>query len=166
MTHTTLKAIPITEACDILDFWIIAPWPMNRDQTYRYATQLGWTTKEEEGEINLVNEIAGLNRSFVLTSVMPPGNMATIDFPLTDIGPRDATNEITTLLSDHFTLYCREAVTRWGQSKQYTLKSGSRVAQWDLEPGKGRISLTLNARAVYAAFTTPEYAQVLRKIGD
>lgn len=70
MTNTTWKSIPAAEACDLLDFWANAPWPMDMDQAHQYAAQLR-TVEEEDGEHFLVNEVSGLTSTDVDTPVMP-----------------------------------------------------------------------------------------------
>ena len=163
MTNSTWKSIPPTQACDWIEFWMNAPWPMDEKQTAEYAAQLGWTAEEDEGEIYLTNVVSGLSIPEVMLVTMPSGEAASIDFHTTD-AIRDITNESTEFLNDYYTLVYREAEARWGAGKQTTSADGS-SAMWDLED-KGRVTLNKGARAVSINFDTPHYTAVLRDLGE
>lgn len=165
MTNPAWKTMPAAKACDILNFWASAPWPMSMDETHRYAAQLGWTIEEEDGEDFLVDNTGGFTMTDVSTSVMPSGDMALVSFYLADV-IRDITSEATAFLDDHFTLYYREMAARWGVGTQSTLRSGGRIAKWELGADKGRITLLRNAKSITANFDTPQYAKVLRDLGE
>lgn len=165
MTNTTWKSIPATEACDLLDFWANAPWPMDMDQAHQYAAQLGWTVEEEDGENFLVNEVSGLTSTDVDTPVMPSGETASITFNITDY-IRDVTDESKVFLNDQFTLYYREATARWGAGDLSTTEGNLRIAQWELGADKGRINIIESNKTIRANFDTPHYAKVLRELGE
>ena len=43
--------------------------------------------------------------------------------------------------------------------------AGGQAAVWDFEKG-GRVTLLRSSRSVIADFTTPQYAEVLRELGE
>ncbi len=162
MTNATWKTMPTTRACDMLDFWAAAPWPMNTEQTVSYAAQLGWTSEEEDGEIFIVNSVDNFNNSYIDASTMPSGEIASMVFYLTDTVRGDINDEATAFLRDYYTLFRREAIARWGESR----KSDDTITEWDLGDDAGYIYLTCNPRSVTISFDTPQYAKVLRELGE
>lgn len=160
MSNTTWKTIPPAQACDWIEFWINAPWPMNEKETAEYAAQLGWTAEEDDGEIYLTDAVSGLSMDDVATAAMPSGETASIGFRLTDV-IRDITDESDEFLNDQFTLVYREAQARWGNTKQ----AGTDSATWDWED-KARVTLTRLQRSVSVNIDTPSYAKVLRQLGE
>ena len=161
VTAMTWKAMPAAKACDLIDFWSQAPWPMTTAQTNEHAAALGWTIVDEDF---LVNEVSGLSNTDVDTSTMPSGELAALNFGTTDL-IRDGGAEATAFLSDHFTLLVREATERWGKPRTERTKAGGQAAVWDFEQG-GRVTLLRSSRSVIADFTTPQYAEVLRELGE
>jgi len=165
MSDNNWKAMTAQEACDVLDFWAKTSWPMDLTETITHAAQLGWTAEEEDdGERFLVNEVSGLSIPEVDAIEMPSGEIATISLRSTD-AIREITPESTAFLNDQYTLLYREAATRWGAGEQSDIENGGRYAQWDLENG-GRIGITVSTRSVSISFDTPQYAKVLRELGE
>lgn len=164
MTNTTWKSLPPAQVCDWAEFWMDAPWPMNEKETAEYAAQLGWTTEEEDGELYLVDLVSDLSMTDVDTATMPSGETASLQFRVTDV-IRDITDESTEFLNDQYTLIYREAEARWGQATEKTVDSNGSMATWDSE-GKGRITLMGLQRSISVNFDTPQYATVLRQLGE
>lgn len=163
----TLKALTAVDACDILDFWVSAPWPMQIEQTHQYASQLGWTVEEEDGEKFLVNESSVLTEGFVDANFTDSGDTAAITFYTTDVAKGDITDESTAFLNDQFTLLYREAISRWGaETKQTSSELDGRSIEWELPGDKGRIGISQLKRVVTADFSTPMYAKVLSELGE
>ena len=162
MTNSTWKSIPPTQVCDWIEFWMNAPWPMDEKQTAEYAARLGWTAEEDEGEIYLTDAVSGLSMPEATLVTMPSGETGSIGFRLTDV-IRDITDESTEFLNDQFTLTYREAEARWGAGKQETVE-GEPSATWDSD--KGRVTLMALKRSVMVNFDTPQYAEVLRGLGE
>ncbi|MFT4009561.1 MAG: DUF6301 family protein [Nocardioidaceae bacterium] len=156
----TWKAMDPPRACDLLEFWINATWPMTRAEVGALAVaELGWTI---DAEGSLGNPVDGLSQPGVRTGVTPDGHLATLSFWVSDV-VNDPSADAVAFLDDQFTLVVREGQRRWGKPK---LRSGrNRSAQWDL-PGGGRVSVARLSSSVTATFTTPSYAQVLRKLGE
>lgn len=162
MTNITWKSIPPTQVCDWIEFWMNAPWPMDEKQTAEYAARLGWTAEEDEGEIYLTDAVSGLSMPEATLVTMPSGETASIDFHITDV-IREITNESNIFLNDQYTLTYREAEARWGVGKQETVED-KLSATWDSD--KGRVTLMALKRSVMVNFDTPQYAEVLRGLGE
>ncbi|MBK8447647.1 MAG: hypothetical protein IPL41_13465 [Micropruina sp.] len=158
----TWTAIPADEVCDLIEFWRDAPWPMTTTQTNERAAQLGWTVEDEDF---LVNEVSGLSNTDVDTSTMPSGDLAGLTFGTTDvIGDPDA--KAQGFLDDQFTLVVRAGTQRWGKPRMQRTKAGGQAAQWDLADDGARVIVLRTASGVLADFTTPQYARVLRGLGQ
>lgn len=135
---------------------------MDEKETAEYAAQLGWTAEEDDGELYLIDAVSGLSMDDVTTATMPSGETGSIGFRLTDV-IRDITDESTEFLNDQFTLTYREAEARWGVGKQETVED-KLSATWDSD--KGRVTLMALKRSVMVNFDTPQYAEVLRGLGE
>ncbi len=162
MTNTTWKSITPTQVCDWTEFLMNAPWPMDEKQTAEYAAKLGWTAEGEEGELYLTDAVSGLSMPDVATATMPSGETASVQFTITDV-VSDITEESDAFLNDQYTLTYREAEARWGAGKQETVE-GKPSATWDSD--KGRVTLMALKRSVMVNFDTPQYAEVLRGLGE
>lgn len=158
----TWKAMPASQVCDVLDFWRAADWPLTTAQTNERASELGWTIEDEDF---LVNEVSGLSLADVDTSTMPSGDLAALNFRTTDV-VKDVGPKATGFLNDQFALAVREASERWGKPKQSRTKDGATFAQWDFPDDGARITLMRLTSSVLADFTTPQYARVLRGLGE
>lgn len=156
----TWKAMDAARVGELLEFWINAPWPLTRAETGALATsELGWAV-DAEGEVT--NPVDGLSQPAVLTSATPDGQLATLSFWVSDV-VKDPGADAVAFLDDQFTVVVREGERRWGKPK---LRSGrNRGAQWEL-PGGGRVNASRLRSSVSVEFTTPSYAQVLRKLGE
>lgn len=156
----TWKAISAARVGALLEFWINAAWPMTRAEAGALAaSELGWVVAGE-GEVS--NPVDGLSQPAVLTSVTPDGKLATLSFWVSDV-VKDPGADAVAFLDDQFALVVREGERRWGKPK---LRSGrNRSAGWEL-PAGGRVSASRQRSSVSVEFTTPSYAQVLRKLGE
>ncbi len=161
MTTMTWKAMTAAEACDVADFWIAAAWPMTLPQTIDRAAGLGWTVEDEDF---LVNEVSGLSMPDVDTATLPSGELSTLTYRTTDV-IRNVTEESTAFLNDQFTVLVREGTQRWGRPKLARLKNNTQQARWEI-PSGARVSARCSAMAVLVEFTTPQYARVLRDLGE
>ncbi len=159
------RAIDPGRVCDIMTVWEAAPWPLREADALDYGIKtLGWVPTEQEDAMFLRNTTDPVSNDFV-TIVSGRGDLTTqISFRVTDI-IREITDESLAWLRDQLTLLIREGTTRWGKPKLSTLDSGSRVAEWDL-PGGARIAFSETQRSVSARFITPDYADVLRQLGE
>ncbi|MFT4220401.1 MAG: DUF6301 family protein [Microbacterium sp.] len=156
----TWKAMDPARACDLLEFWINAAWPLTRAEVGALAVaELGWTIGAEG---TLSNPVDALSQPAVLTSVIPDGQLATLKFWVSDV-VKDPGAEAVAFLDDQFALVVREGQRRWGKPK--LLPGRHRSAQWDLSGG-GRARASRLSSSVSVEFTTPSYAQVLRKLGE
>lgn len=161
MTTMTWKAMTAAEACDVADFWIAAGWPMTLAQTIDRAAELGWTVEDEDF---LVNEVSGLSMPDVDTATLPSGELSTLTYRTTDV-IRNVTEESTAFLNDQFTVLVREGTQRWGRPKLARLRNDTQQARWEI-PSGARVSARCSAMAVLVEFTTPQYARVLRDLGE
>lgn len=155
------KAMSATEACDLIDFWNDAPWPMTTAETNQHAAALGWTVEDEDF---LVNEVSGLSLTDVDTSTLPSGELASLNFRTTDV-IREVTPAASDFLNDQFTLIVREGTGRWGKPRLERTKTGGQSAVWELAAG-GRATVVRTPSGVIADYTTPQYARVLRDLGE
>lgn len=158
----TWKAIPAEEVCDLLDFWRTAAWPMTTEATNEHAAALGWTVEDEDF---LVNGVSGLSLTDVNTSTMPSGELAALNFWTTDV-IREEGPPVTDFLDDQFALQVRAGTQRWGKPDLKRTKDGGRTAEWDFVDAGGRITLMRLDSSIVADFTTPQYADVLRGLGE
>ncbi|RDI24455.1 hypothetical protein DFR72_10935 [Lentzea flaviverrucosa] len=150
------------EACDLVDFWDAAPWPLTRDQAQQLAVDgLGWTTEVEDGVSYLMNTVSG----FTVPDVSTIGSRGDLSYLSLDLADtiREVTRESRRFLGDAFALVVREAEIRWGtpvmrDSEQTT------SATWDTASG-GRISFRLAPRSLSAMFETPQGVELDRKTG-
>lgn len=160
----TWKAMTPSEAADVADFWIGAPWPMTLVATNRYAAALGWTFEVDEGEEYLEDSVSGLSMPDVDTSVMPSGDLASLVFRTTDV-IRESSTELEEFLNDQFTLLVREGTSRWGTPQLETTRVDRQAARW--EPASGsRIEVHRSSFCVRVQLLTPQYARVLRDLGE
>lgn len=154
----TWRALDADRACSIVDFWIAQPWPLSRAQTFELAAELGWSVVEG----SLVNSADALSQPAVITSEVR-GAFATLTFWVSDVVKGVDADAGADFLGDQFTLLVREGSERWGKPE---LSRGSvGRAKWEL-PGGGRIDATRSKSSVTLEFTTPQYAQVLREMGE
>ena len=155
----TWKAMSAERACDLVDFWAGAPWPQTPEQVQQLGTQVGWTPDDDE---MMDNPVDRLSESAVPIATMPSGETASFSFWATDV-VRELGAEADEFLDDQYALLVRQGTQRWGRAEQSDADGPS--AQWDLDGGsrvvasRGRLSVTVE-------FTTPQYAQVLRELGE
>lgn len=153
------KTMGALRACDLIDFWIAAPWPLTRPEVQTLAGELGWTV-DEKG--TLTNPIDDLSMPAVITTVMPNGEFGTLRFRVTDV-VRDENPDGLAFLNDEFTPAVREGASRWGEPR---LGSGrTKTAQWDL-PGGGRVTAKCSSTSVALEFATPQQAAQYRRRGE
>ena len=158
----TWKAMKPERVGDLLQFWIDAHWPMTRAETDALAAaELDWIV-DAEGDVT--NPIDGLSQQAVLTSVTPDGQLATLSFWVSDV-VKDPGADAITFLDDQFTLAVREGERRWGKPKLRSRRNGNASAQWDLSGG-GRVGVSRLRSSVTVEVTTPQYARVLRQLGE
>ncbi len=161
----TWRAIDPGRVGDIMTVWDAAPWPMTKPETLEYGVNtFHWQIGIEEERPFLRNTVDDVPNERV--SVIGGDDRPTtqISFGVTDI-IREITDESLTWLRDQLTLLIREGTTRWGKPKLITLKSGNRVAKWDL-PGGARIAFSETQHAASVDFYPPDYADVLRQLGE
>lgn len=158
----TWNVIAAVDVCDTLDFWLRTEWPLTTAQTNERAAELGWTVEDDDF---LVNDRSGLSLPDVETSSMPSGDLAALSFRTTDV-VKDERQAAADFLKDQFTLVVRAGAERWGKPRQGRIKAGGSFAQWDFPDGGARITLMRLTSSVLADFTTPQYAQVLRGLGE
>jgi hypothetical protein len=144
---------------DVLEFWIRAPWPMGESDAEVLAADLGWVVGDDK---SWVNPVDGLTQQGV-RAVGSNVDLETVSFWVTDVVP-PGTPEADAFLNDHFTVLVREAKKRWGRPK-LTRAATSQRAQWELSGG-GRVNITRLNRSVTARFTTPQFAAILRGLGE
>ncbi len=162
---TTWRALDAGRVCDIMTVWEAAPWPMSRTETLEYGVNtFGWEVGTDEDREFLRNTDDNVPDDYVSIIAGEEDPTGQIYFRVTDT-IREITDESLTWLRDQLTLLIREGTTRWGKPKLITLKSGNRVAKWDL-PGGARVAFSETQRSVSADFYTPDYADVLRQLGE
>lgn len=155
----TWKAMSAERACDLVDFWAAVAWPQTPEQVQQLGTRVGWAPDEDE---MMDNRTDGLSEPAVPIASMPSGETASFSFWVTDV-VRDPSPQGTDFLDDTYALLVREGTRRWGRA---TLSdSAGPTAQWDLDAGP-RVVASRGKRSVTLEFTTPQYAQVLRALGE
>jgi len=154
----TWKAMAAEQACDVLDFWLQASWPLTRDEVVGLAGELGWTA---DSEGTLSNPADGLSQPAVRAVDDLNGDFASMNFWLTDV-IKDPSAEDEAFLNDRYTLFVREGKKRWGSPKLG--RDALPSATW--HTGGARITIGRSRRAVTAEFITPQYAVVLQKLGE
>ncbi|MGO4434464.1 DUF6301 family protein [Paenarthrobacter sp. RAF9] len=151
------------ELCDIMDFWIAAPWPLTEDETHQRAVErFGWTIEVENGRQYLMNTASNFTIPDVMT-VPIKDRMMELSLQTSDT-TREITPQRTELLSDAFTLMVREGEARWGKPTLRDYENGPR-ARWNVNGG-ARVSFHFFPRGLLARFETPQGAEVERKLGD
>lgn len=93
---------------------------------------------------------------------MPTGEAASFNFWATDV-VRELTPAGDAFLDDQYALLVREGNRRWGEAA--LSDNDGPTAQWDHDGG-ARVVATRGTRAVTVDFVTPEYASVLRELGE
>ncbi|MCW3156897.1 DUF6301 family protein [Micropruina sonneratiae] len=156
----TWRAMSAQRACDLVDFWRAVEWPRTPAQVQELGEQVGWTPDEDE---MMENAADALSEPAVPIATMPTGETASFNFWVTDLVRGDLTAEASAFLNDQYTLLVREGSSRWGEP---ALADGEHAsAQWELEGG-ARVLAGRGSRAVTVDFTTPQYARVLRELGE
>ena len=159
----TWKSMPAAEVCDVMDFWIAAPWPLSEAETQQRAVErFGWTTEVENGRSYLMNTVSNFTFPDVMTievkNVMRAMSLDTSD------SIRDITPESTDFLNDAFTLMVREGQARWGKPTLQNFKD-TPSARWNVDGG-ARVTFRFNPKGLSATFETPQGAEIERKLGD
>lgn len=150
------------EACDLVEFWEIAPWPLTRDQVQQLAVEwLGWTIEIDDGVPYLMNTVSAFTVPDVST-IGSRGDLSYLGFDLADT-IREVTPESRRFLGDAFALAVREGESRWGAPAMRDFK-GTSSASWDTASG-GRISFSLALRGLGAMFQTPQGVELDRRAG-
>lgn len=142
----------------MIDFWIGAPWPMSGEQVQALAPELGWTVDAEGIPVNTED---ALSQPAVITGEAK-GIFATLTFWVTDVVKGDDPAG-SAFLTDQFALLVREGSRRWGGAK--LTRERSEHAEWELAGG-GRVDASRSKASVKIEFITPQYAQVLRELGE
>ena len=144
----TWKSMPPAELCDIIDFWITAPWPMSQDEAQKRAVdRFGWTIEVENDTHYLMNTVSNFTTADVMT-IDYKNVMMDLSFDTSDT-IRDVTPESTDFLSDVHTLMVREGVA-------------TTTAQWNVEDG-ARVSFSFLPRGLTARYETPQGVELDRR---
>ncbi|WP_416416479.1 DUF6301 family protein [Paenarthrobacter aromaticivorans] len=152
--------MPPAELCDIIDFWITAPWPMSQDEAQKRAVdRFGWTIEVENDTPYLMNTVSNFTTADVMT-IDYKNVMMDLSFDTSDT-IRDVTPESTDFLSDVHTLMVREGVARWGEPKLAYFKDTT-TAQWNVEDG-ARVSFSFLPRGLTARYETPQGVELDRR---
>lgn len=154
----TWKSMSPQRACDLVEFWIAAPWPLTRPQVQERAAELGWVVHDGA----LMNPVDGLSQPAVLTGVLPDGTFGSLGFRVTDV-VRDRSPQGADFLNDQFTLLVREGTARWGKPR--LSRGRAQVATWELPDG-ARVGARGTNTSVVAEYTTPQQAAALRRRGE
>jgi hypothetical protein len=154
----TWRAISAERACSMIDFWIAAPWPISGEQVRALAPDLGWTVDADGTPRNIQD---GLSQPAVITGEAK-GMFASLSFWVTDVVKGDDPAG-TDFLDDQFALLVREGSSRWGKAK--LTRGRSKNARWELTGG-GRVDASRLKSSVTLEFITPQYADVLRDLGE
>ncbi|MFJ6537876.1 DUF6301 family protein [Paenarthrobacter sp. NPDC091711] len=159
----TWKSMPPAEVCDIMDFWIAAPWPMPEAEAQQRAVErFGWTIEVDNDTPYLMNTVSNFTTADVMTvdvkNVMRELSLDTSDTI------RDVTPESTAFLSDSFTLMVREGEAKWGKPALRDFEK-AKTARWNVDGG-ARVTFNFSPRGLSARFETPQGAEVERKLGD
>jgi hypothetical protein len=155
----TWKAMSAERACDLVDFWAAADWPLTAEQVQQLGVQVGW---QPDGDEMMKNTADGLSEPSVGIVTLPDGETASISYWATDV-VRDPDARGDAFLDDQYALIVAEGQRRWGSA---ALSSGERAsALWELAGGS-RVVVGRGTRSVVVDFTTPQYAQVLRELGE
>lgn len=158
-----MKIMDPAELCDIMDFWIAAPWPLTEDETQQRAVErFGWTIEVDGGTPYLMDTVSNFTIPDVRT-VPYKDRMMELSLQASDT-TREITSPLTELLGDAFTLMVREGEGRWGKPTLLDSKSGP-TARWNVDGG-ARVSFIFLSRGLLAMFETPQGAEVERKLGD
>ncbi|MCP1410809.1 DUF6301 family protein [Paenarthrobacter sp. A20] len=159
----TWKSMPPAELCDIMDFWIAAPWPMSKDEAQQRAVErFGWTIEVENDTPYLMNTVSNFTTADVMTidykNVMMDLSLDTSDTI------REVTPESTAFLGDAHTLMVREGEARWGKPKLEHFEETT-TALWNVDGG-AIVSFSFLPRGLSAEYETPQGAELERKSGD
>ncbi|SES17759.1 hypothetical protein SAMN04488000_117107 [Lentzea albida] len=148
------------EACDLMDFWEIAPWPLTRDQVQQLAVEwLGWTIEVENGVSYLMNRESGFTSPDVMT-IGAKGELSYLKFAVADT-IREVTPASRRFLGDAFTLVVREGEGRWGTPVMRDFETTT-SAKWATGSG-GAISFSLSRKGFSGMFATPQGVELDRK---
>ncbi|MFD4669903.1 DUF6301 family protein [Lentzea sp. NPDC058450] len=155
-------AMTPAEACDLMDFWGAAPWPLTRDEVQELAVdRFGWTIEVDGGVRYLMNTVSG----FTVPDVSAIGARRNLSY--LGLHVADAIHEVTPasrrFLGDAFALMVREGESRWGVPAMSD-REGVSSARWDTASG-GRISFNLALKSLRARFETPQGIALDRRAG-
>lgn len=143
--------------CHALDYWAQAPWPLDKDQVIALAPAVGWSLNAHG---DLITGKA-VNEPQVHVSA-PNRQVNTITFYASD-RILDASEEEYRRLNDRFVELVRAGTRLWGRP---SISRGSRQkAAWDLGE-RGRIRFSFGGVVVWVEYTTPQYSEVLRTLGQ
>lgn len=160
--HMTWKSMPPAEVCDIMDFWIAAPWPLSEDEAQQRAVErFGWTIDVEDGTPYLMNTVSNFNTPDVMT-IAHKDVMMDLTLDASD-AIREVTPESTAFLGDAFTLMVREGEARWGKPKLEYFEEIA-AARWNADSG-AIVTFRFLPKGVTARFDTPEGAELERRAG-
>ncbi|USX53660.1 DUF6301 family protein [Lentzea sp. HUAS12] len=71
------RAMAPAEACDLMDFWEAASWPLTRDEVQQQAVEwFGWTVEVQNGTPYLMNRDSG----FTVPDVMTIGSRGDLSY--------------------------------------------------------------------------------------
>lgn len=150
------------EACDLMDFWEAASWPLTRDEVQQQAVEwFGWTVEVENGTPYLMNRDSGFTVPDVMT-IGSRGDLSYLKFHVADT-IREVTPASRAFLGDAFTLIVREGGVRWGAPVMRDFERTT-SASWNTASG-GRISFNLRQKSASAMFETPQGVELDRKAG-
>ncbi|MEU7479770.1 DUF6301 family protein [Lentzea sp. NPDC042327] len=152
------KAMTPVEACDLMDFWEAAPWPLTRDQVQEW---FGWTIEVDGGVPYLMNTVSG----FTTPDVSTIGSRGDLSYLQLDVADtiREVTPASRRFLGDAYALMVREGETRWGAPAMCDFK-GTSSATWTT-PSGGSMSFRLDLRGLRAMFETPQGVALDRRAG-
>ncbi|MGI5498956.1 DUF6301 family protein [Lentzea sp. CA-135723] len=158
----TWKAMTPTEACDLVDFWVAAPWPLTRDQVLRLAVdRFGWTIEVDDGVPYLMNAVSGFTTPDV-SAIGSRGDLSYLGLHVADT-IREVTSGSRRFLGDAFALMVREGESRWGVPVMSD-REGASCAGWNTASG-GKISFSLAPKSLRARVDTPQGVALDRRAG-
>lgn len=156
------KVMPAAEACDLMDFWVAAPWPLSQEEVQRLGVErFGWTVEVDNGKSYLFNRVS----DFTIPDVMTIAYKDVVNYLTLRLSDtiKPATPESTAFLNDAFTLMVREGESRWGTATLRDIE-GTTAARWDVTGG-ARIQFSFRPAGITAKFETPQGVAVERKAG-
>lgn len=158
----TWKAMTAEHLVDVIRFWDATPWPLTRVEAYQRAAALGWTVRAADGMLE--NPVDAFSFPTVQVSVVKdPERVATVSFWASDV-VRDPSEDDVSRLNDDFTAAVRAGGAHWGEPQLGGGRDRS-SAQWELESG-ARVILTRSTDDITVSYDTPDYAEILRELGE